>query len=553
MDLRDYERAKFELAAILRDAAITVRETKRDIQDPFKDLFARLAEDRFNLLVVGRFSRGKTSLMNAMLDTDRLPTGIVPLTSVITTVSYGSTERALIEYEGWSPALAREVGLDALPDFVTQQHNPGNQQRVALARVELPLELLRRGFHLVDTPGLGSSIVENTRTTERFLPEADAFMLVTSYDSPFSEEELRVLQMTASSASRVFLVVNKQDIVSLEERNQVLCHVRDQARRVFGEPLPQIFSISAREAVEATKQHDFARFALSGISDLKEALTTFLLNEKQAEFLLRMCERAADALHDAGYFGDAVERLHALHRGLVHQRSNNLPAASPLEQVTRDDAPQFSSCSICAQIDREFYKFLCQYQYDISARRDLQTKFAENGGLCPYHIWQYESVASPRGTCVGFSTLLERLAARLREIATASPTDAYSTQVKGLRPTPDSCDFCRAHADLEGRAVAAMARSLMAVGNESANRFSGLCLDHLHLVLEAIPAAATASGLLIIEANILERVSEDMRRYALKFDGVRRFLSSKEELSADARALLLLAGHRNVNSLRRLV
>jgi len=37
------------------------------------------AEDRFNLVVVGRLSRGKTSLMNAIMGTDRLPTGMVPL------------------------------------------------------------------------------------------------------------------------------------------------------------------------------------------------------------------------------------------------------------------------------------------------------------------------------------------------------------------------------------------------------------------------------------------------------------------------------------------
>ncbi|HVZ07548.1 hypothetical protein [Rhodopila sp.] len=55
--------------------------------------------------------------MNAMLHTESLPTGIVPLTSVITTVSYGSTERAYIEREGWG--IPEEIRLDALPNYVT--------------------------------------------------------------------------------------------------------------------------------------------------------------------------------------------------------------------------------------------------------------------------------------------------------------------------------------------------------------------------------------------------------------------------------------------------
>jgi hypothetical protein len=34
--------------------------------------------------------------------------------------------------------------------------------------------------------------------------------------------------------------------------------------------------------------------------------------------------------------------------------------------------------------------------------------------LCAFHTWQYEMLASPRGTCLGFAPLLEDLARRLR-------------------------------------------------------------------------------------------------------------------------------------------
>jgi Dynamin family len=51
----------------------------------------RLAEDRFQLAVVGQFSRGKSTLMNAFLGKPYLPMSALPTTSVITTVRYGST------------------------------------------------------------------------------------------------------------------------------------------------------------------------------------------------------------------------------------------------------------------------------------------------------------------------------------------------------------------------------------------------------------------------------------------------------------------------------
>jgi predicted GTPase len=86
MDLRDYENAKFDLAGMLRALSEAAKDKGDTTGEKIRDLFVRLAEDRFNLAVVGRFGRGKSSLMNALIGVERLPTGILPLTSVITTV-----------------------------------------------------------------------------------------------------------------------------------------------------------------------------------------------------------------------------------------------------------------------------------------------------------------------------------------------------------------------------------------------------------------------------------------------------------------------------------
>jgi predicted GTPase len=119
MDLRDYEQDKFAIADILRSASIIAPKEERNFQERLRDLFVRLAEDRFNLVVVGRFNRGKTSIMNAIMGSDRLPVGIIPLTSVITTVSYGTTEQVVLKYDGRS--LTQDVPIDALPQYVTQE------------------------------------------------------------------------------------------------------------------------------------------------------------------------------------------------------------------------------------------------------------------------------------------------------------------------------------------------------------------------------------------------------------------------------------------------
>jgi GTPase SAR1 family protein len=106
------------------------------------------------LLIVGRFSRGKSTLMNALLGGDYLPTGIVPLTSVITTIRYGSRKREILNFT--DSGLSREVPLSRLAEYVIQKENPGNIKKLDFAEVQFPIELLRRGLFFVDSPGLGA-------------------------------------------------------------------------------------------------------------------------------------------------------------------------------------------------------------------------------------------------------------------------------------------------------------------------------------------------------------------------------------------------------------
>lgn len=187
--LKEYQRRRLELGDILR-AALDIAHGRRD-PEPDKDarqLLARLAEDRFQLAVVGQFSRGKSTLMNAILGADYLPTGALPMTSVITTIRYGSRPRAMVRRR--SSGLPVEASLPEVARFVAQSSAERSELQVTSVDIEVPAEVLRLGFTFVDTPGVGSAIEINTATTKRFLPRADAVIFVTGFDTPLRELRL---------------------------------------------------------------------------------------------------------------------------------------------------------------------------------------------------------------------------------------------------------------------------------------------------------------------------------------------------------------------------
>jgi GTP-binding protein EngB required for normal cell division len=288
--LEEYARLKLDLAGTVR-VLLRLAEQRHDemaVQN-CRHILERLVEDQFNLAVVGQFNRGKSSLMNALLGVEKLPTGILPLTSVITTVAYGETERVLLQREGWT--FPQEIRLDELASYVTQRGNPGNEKRVTFAEIQLPHELLRLGVHFIDTPGIASAIRANTLTTRQFVPEIDAAILVTSFESPLAETELDFLRELRESVRKVFIVVNKHDLVPPAERMPVAGSIREELEAAFGERV-DVFTVSARDALHAAQRGSRQELEESGLPTLASALTDFLRTQKAQELLLRAADRA---------------------------------------------------------------------------------------------------------------------------------------------------------------------------------------------------------------------------------------------------------------------
>lgn len=550
MDLRDYARRKFSIAGILRAASLHIPGQRRELRERLQGLFARLAEDRFNLVVVGRFNRGKTSLMNAILATNRLPTGIVPLTSVITTVGYGSKERVVLKYA--HGRLDKEIPLASLPQHVTQQGNPGNVQGIATAEIQLPVEILRRGFYFVDTPGLGSVIAENTLTTEAFLPEADAFVLVTSYESPLSEEEIRFFKAASTSGRRIFVVLNKHDTVSADQRAVVVSFVREQLGRFFGREAPPIFSISSTDGLNAKLSGDQVSLSKSGIPELEARLLTFLLVEKSTEFLARMYERVGEFLWELPSSPEIAGLVAEVGSLAEHVDQDRSPTLQPGESSeTFSGLHQVRTCEICRHIADALWDFLCKYQYEIAVNNEERERFAERGGLCPFHAWQLHSMASPYGLCIGYAPLLDRLGAQLRELAAAASVADAPAQIASLVPDEEECAVCKVRNGAETEAIAATARQLKTQGERAINALSAICIPHVAKLATAVQESDLVRLMLRRHATLLQRYAEDMQRYAIKHDAVRRYLASQEEITASERGVLLVTGRHQVNFVPR--
>ena len=238
----------------------------------------RLVEDRFNLVVLGEFKRGKSTLINALLGRDVLPTGVVPLTSVVTTISAGDRDRLRVYFKD---GTVQERPLGELAEYVTEADNPANRLGVEQARVEIDHDLLRTGLELVDTPGIGSIHSHNTEVARGFLPRVDAALCVLDAGQPLSEAERELFRDAAERVPRLLPVINKIDHLDRADREVAIEFIRSALRDLLGVGALELFAVSARRR--------------EGLAPLVSRLRKLAAEERQALLLRSIAQVARSA------------------------------------------------------------------------------------------------------------------------------------------------------------------------------------------------------------------------------------------------------------------
>lgn len=217
------------------------------VAEEASELAARVSEGRFYVACVGQFKRGKSTLLNALVGYEVLPTGFVPVTAVPTVIRFGGELHARVRMRDGS---WREIAVSDLKEYVTEECNPENKKAVEGAEVFVPSTLLSSGMCFVDTPGLGSVFTGNTATTQAFIPHIDAALVVVGADPPIAGEELALVEMVGKQVQDLILVINKADRTTVPERAAAAKFTREILEKRLHRTMGEVFEVSAAERTE---------------------------------------------------------------------------------------------------------------------------------------------------------------------------------------------------------------------------------------------------------------------------------------------------------------
>jgi GTP-binding protein EngB required for normal cell division len=238
---------RLEINALAIIADVAKERSASDIAAEAQEVRAALLAGRFNVAVVGQFKRGKSTLINALIGRELLPSDIAPITSTITVLQHGHSERCLIIY---ADGREEEVPISDLRLYASEESNPGNQMGVRIILIELSVPLLESGLRLVDTPGVGSVFEPNSETTRSFLPRIDVAVVVLGSDPPITGDELELVKSLSQRAERFCFIMNKSDMVSEPNRQRAEVFTRKVLSPVLAADPIEIIHVSALSALQ---------------------------------------------------------------------------------------------------------------------------------------------------------------------------------------------------------------------------------------------------------------------------------------------------------------
>ena len=275
-------------AAGLRDLARLASEAGAPrISSEAAAVFERIAEGRFYVACVGQFKRGKSSLLNALVGSEILPAGVLPVTSVATVLRWGErlAARARFSEGSW-----RDVRPGDLAAYVSEDRNSENRLGVEAVEVFLPSPLLSSGMCLVDTPGIGSVFAGNTMTTREFVPHVDAAIVVLGADPPISGEELALVEEVSRHVEHLFFVLNKADRLPAREAGEAARFTERVLREKLGARASSLLMISATERLQSGPTRDWEKLE-SALDRLARESGASLVREAEERAIKRLLDR----------------------------------------------------------------------------------------------------------------------------------------------------------------------------------------------------------------------------------------------------------------------
>lgn len=220
----------------------------------------RLADKNFYVGILGEFSCGKSTFINAMLEERFLIEDVLQGTTCSkTTVKYAPDENIMVIFNNDTYITMRDEDAKGKIEEAEKKQEflrlmTAEEERAKKIREVIwqsPIDVLQNGLAIVDTPGIGSQNPRHTEVARLAAQDCDALLVLTNLDKPLSQELTEAVRNIAGKeAANCIFIGTRKDQLPPKELNRMRRHFQKRLFSQYGHEC-QFEFVSAYKALEA--------------------------------------------------------------------------------------------------------------------------------------------------------------------------------------------------------------------------------------------------------------------------------------------------------------
>lgn len=221
---KDVEQISGQSAEAIRKLhTLTKNIENEELSSTVQDILNQL-DTPFTFVIVGEVKAGKSSFINALLESDKEICKVAPspMTDTIQQIMYGDEESI-------------------------EEINP------YLKNIYQPVDILKE-IAIVDTPGTNTIVDHHQEITERFIPHSDLIVFVFEAKNPYRQSSWEFFDYINEEWRRkIIFVLQQKDLMNPDDLKININGVREQAiKKGLQEPI--VFAVSAKQELEKLKE-----------------------------------------------------------------------------------------------------------------------------------------------------------------------------------------------------------------------------------------------------------------------------------------------------------
>ena len=280
-------------------------EHKSDYQEELADL-NQLIENisaPLNIMVMGEFSTGKSTFINALLGKKVLKMADTPTTAVITKLCYGDEDTITVYFKDSTAKICTSEEFDEL---TASEDVKGKSIHATIDYVErkLPIDTLKQAI-IIDSPGLNAIRREDEKITRHFMENADTILLLYDINKMNSKLENNLLN-NLNERLQPIGIVNKIDDFDEEEEEQSLEEFLAEQKQTIGAKVSKLIGVSAKQALEGQLTNNPDLVKESNIIAVGKAINTTVLENRDKFKFYSFLDKIGNVLSK---FGKAAQEI----------------------------------------------------------------------------------------------------------------------------------------------------------------------------------------------------------------------------------------------------